>query len=138
MRNFFGRFLLQIRNALSRGYGFDQLSIPLVVVSCIFTLLSSLTRLSWLRMIGTLILLWAIFRIFSKNDSARQKELQLYLTLKQKITGPILLIKEIYQNRKTKKYFKCPNCKAYLFVPKGKGKIRITCRKCGHQFIKKT
>ena len=32
---------------------------------------------------------------------------------------------------KEHKYFTCPNCKTVCRVPRGKGKIVITCPKCG-------
>ena len=35
-------------------------------------------------------------------------------------------------------YFRCPQCGQQLRVPRGRGKISITCPKCGHQFIKKS
>lgn len=38
---------------------------------------------------------------------------------------------KMWANRKTTKYFKCKNCGQILSVPKGKGKIRVTCPKCG-------
>ena len=41
-------------------------------------------------------------------------------------------------DRKTHRYFRCPQCRATVRVPKGKGQIRITCPHCKHQFIKKT
>ena len=34
--------------------------------------------------------------------------------------------------------FECPNCSQTLRVPRGKGKIRIHCPKCGTDFVKKT
>ena len=46
-----------------------------------------------------------------------------------------------YRQFKTKRqyrYYKCKECGQELRVPKGKGKIEITCPKCHHSFIKKT
>ena len=40
--------------------------------------------------------------------------------------------------RKTYRYFSCPHCRQQVRVPKGRGKISITCPKCGTQFIKKS
>ncbi len=138
MRNILGNLLFRLRQLMQGGYGNDGLTMPLVVLSCVVTLISSLSHLWWLRLLGSAILLWAIFRMFSKNHIARRKELQIYFNLKQKITGFSDNLKTEYQNHKTRKYFKCPNCKGRLFVPRGKGKIQITCRKCGHKFIKRT
>lgn len=32
----------------------------------------------------------------------------------------------------------CPNCQKRLRVPKNKGKLKITCKHCDHQFITNT
>lgn len=32
----------------------------------------------------------------------------------------------------------CPNCQHKIRIPKGKGKIRITCPHCSQQFIQQT
>lgn len=42
------------------------------------------------------------------------------------------------EDRKTHRYFECPSCKKRLRVPKGKGKIRITCPHCGEKFERRT
>ncbi len=36
------------------------------------------------------------------------------------------------------KIYKCPKCRQKLRVPRGKGKIRISCRRCQYEFIRKT
>ena len=38
--------------------------------------------------------------------------------------------KKMWSERKTSKFLKCPACGQILSVPKGKGKIRVTCPKC--------
>jgi uncharacterized paraquat-inducible protein A len=42
------------------------------------------------------------------------------------------------KDSKTYRYYKCPQCKAQLRVPKNQGKICINCPKCHKEFIKKT
>ena len=44
----------------------------------------------------------------------------------------------MWRERKTHRYFKCPNCKTMVRVPKGKGKIVITCTRCHHEIVKRT
>lgn len=39
--------------------------------------------------------------------------------------------------RETYRYFKCPECKQKMRAPKGRGKIKVTCKNCHKQFIKK-
>lgn len=40
------------------------------------------------------------------------------------------LAKRMWKERKTTSFIKCPVCGQILSVPKGKGKIRVTCPKC--------
>ena len=37
----------------------------------------------------------------------------------------------------TYRYFKCPECKQKMRAPKGRGKIKVTCKHCHTQFVKK-
>ncbi len=42
------------------------------------------------------------------------------------------------ESKKTYAYYRCPKCSTELRVPKGRGKIKIRCPKCGEEFIKRT
>lgn len=136
--NFFRRLLYRFSDFMQGRYGMDGLYYPLLISSCAFTLAGSLFRLGILRLIGSLLLIWLVMRAFSKNYAARQKELYAYYNLKNKISSFFYKNVNKTTRQKDKRYFKCPKCKVKLSVPKGKGKIRISCVKCGHQFIKKT
>ena len=48
----------------------------------------------------------------------------------------LLLIDRIKD--RNNRYFNCPKCRQTVRVPRGKGKISITCPKCREKFIKKT
>lgn len=69
------------------------------------------------------------FRKFSRNYHARAKENISYLELKNKI---------INKTQSNHKIYKCPNCQQKVRVPKGRGKIEITCPKCSHKFTKRS
>ena len=45
---------------------------------------------------------------------------------------------ERWRQRRDYKFFRCPQCRTLLRVPRGKGKIKIVCRKCGNSFIRNT
>ena len=36
------------------------------------------------------------------------------------------------------RFYKCPRCGVTTRVPKGKGKIRITCPRCGESFVRQS
>ena len=93
---------------------------------------SVLVTLSWA------LLICSLFRTFSKRTQERAAENYKYFVCKNRVLGWFRLLKKRWQERKTHRYFRCPQCRATVRVPKGKGKIRITCPHCKNQFIKKT
>ena len=119
-------------------YGFDKLSRTLIIVCLICFLLSRLPYMSIFYSIGLISLILSFIRCFSRNTQARYKELMAYYRLKNKLNQKFTLLKQIYSERNTHRYFRCKGCHAVLRVPKGKGKIEITCRTCKKTMIKKT
>lgn len=126
-------------------YGVDQMNIGVLIFSMVCTFTASLTRWLLLSILGTALLAYGVFRMFSRNVSARSKENQKFLVFWNKVKGIWYKIKgwfsgkkRRFADRKTHCYFSCPKCKRKLRVPKGKGKIEISCPICGAKFIKKT
>ena len=78
-----------------------------------------------------------LFRMFSKNLCKRQAENGKFMnwlwSVKNKNAGA-----KARHADKDHKYFTCKQCKAICRVPVGKGKIIITCPKCGAQIHAKT
>lgn len=64
------------------------------------------------------------------NNEFRQYGYRLFNRLK--------IVKEMFVQRKDYKFFACPYCRAMLRVPRGRGKIKIVCKKCGSSFIGKS
>lgn len=125
-------------------YGGDQLSLALLIVSIILSFLSPLTRLPIIAILSYIPLVLCIYRMFSKNISKRYEENRKFMNFWHPIWQKILGIKNKSQKKvsqlkdKEHKYYKCPNCKKTLRVPKGRGKLRITCPKCHQEFSKRT
>ena len=108
-------------------YGSDRLNLLLIVLSLVFSLLSSFVRsLAFLSVFCYVLLVWAFFRMFSRNIAARQREAAAYNRFKKFFSDR--------QNR----YFACPSCGQSVRVPRGKGKICIKCPRCGQRFEKRT
>ena len=93
---------------------------------------SVLVTMSWA------VLIYSVFRTLSKNTSRRAAENYRYFTCKNRVLSWWKGLKRRWQDRKVYRYYRCPQCKATVRVPRGKGKIRITCPKCKNQFVKKT
>ena len=134
-RSMLQRFSDAVRRFMYGRYGVDQLNIFLIVSAVVLNLISLiLSRLGAVcAVIGMLVtllsyvlLFWYLFRVFSRNLEKRHLENRRYLTWKSRILDR--------QNR----YYRCPNCKQTVRVPKGRGKICIKCPKCSEKFIRKT
>ena len=113
-------------------------SIILVILSMIFTKFVNPAVGSVMWMLGLISLVYCYFRMLSKNIYKRQQENQRYLQKSAKIRGWFSLQRDKIKYRKDYSFFFCPSCKPVLRVPKGKGKIKIKCHKCGEVFIRKS
>lgn len=83
------------------------------------------------------IIIWETFRMLSRNIPKRYSENLKFLDMTAGLRRAIRLNRRKFDDRKTYRYFKCPGCGQEVRVPKGKGRIRITCPKC-HQSFEKT
>lgn len=127
-----------LRKFMIGRYGVDQLSIVLLVINMILSISLRFLNNRILDIFFIIIPIIVLYRMFSKNISKRYQEnmkfLNVWNPLKRKITNRIQRIKDL----KHYKYFKCSNCKQILRVPRGKGKISVTCPKCKVIMIKKS
>ena len=119
-------------------YGGDQLGMFLVILSVILTVALTFVPIAWINLLSWIPLAFAIYRMFSKRVEERQRENYAFLRGWGKIRTWFWNQKNYWKDAKTYRYFKCANCGQKLRVPKGKGKIKITCSRCGNQFLKKT
>ena len=83
-------------------------------------------------------LIYCMWRVLSRDIYKRQKENAWYYEKQQAVFRWFRSLKDRWQQRKDYKFFRCPSCHALLRVPKGKGKLQLTCRKCGNRFERKT
>jgi len=134
----FGRLMLG-------RYGVDHLSRFLSIAVCVLLVLSLLLRSLWDGRISSIVnwiaiagLVWSYWRTFSRNFTARQRENIRYLSIQNRFLSFFRRNRDNIRYRKEYKFYQCPGCKTTVRVPAGKGRIRITCRRCGYSFEKKT
>ena len=116
-------------------YGSDQLSRFTMTVALVFMVLYMITKQPIIYYITMILLILNIFRIFSRNIQARYAENTKYLALRAKVMG---FIRGTSRGDAAHRIYKCPGCHQKVRVPRGRGRIAITCPKCGKEFIKKT
>ena len=117
-------------------YGQDELNRFLMIVSLVLLVVSIVVPEA--NYIVFVLLGWCIYRCYSKNFAKRYEELQYYRKVSAKPKQWLALQKRIWDERDTHRYFTCEQCKTTLRVPKGKGKIEVTCPKCGDKKIRKS
>ena len=119
-----------IQRFMTGRYGTDKLNMYILGVGVAVCLLSVFIHLPLLNLALTLIsyglMFWAIFRTLSRNTYKRYQENRKYLRFRERLRD------------REHRYYECPRCRQPIRVPRGKGKIAITCPKCKEKFIKKT
>ena len=131
MRQKFMRFM-QGRN------GADELSKALNIVTIVLLILSMITGWTILYILALALLVYMYFRIFSKNIPKRYAENQIYRNFRYDMTIKWNNRKKQWAQRKIYRFYRCPICKQKVRVPRGRGRICITCPKCRTEFVKKS
>ncbi len=132
MQSFVDRFRRGVTEFMRGRYGADQLGLALMVVGLLFSIISVWGGM-WASIVSFLLLALVIYRMLSTNIEARQRENQMYVDAIAKPASFVHKRRVMWENRKTKAYVRCPNCKTQFALPKGKGRVRATCPKCGQK-----
>lgn len=134
MREKFARFM-------SGRNGNDQLNLFILIADIVLLLLAGIFADSLGKVLYPLVILllgYAYFRMLSRNLYKRSEENGKYLRLRYKLMAELRVHRERWVQRKDYKFFTCPSCKTTLRVPRGHGKIKVVCRKCGNSFTGKS
>jgi len=125
-------------NFMMGRYGIDHLTKAMLIAGILLTFFGDALEWSLFTLLSYVMFFGCVYRTTSKNITARQTEnrkfLQYYNPAKSWMTNKISIAK----SNKNYKYFKCPNCSQQLRVPKGRGKISVTCSKCNKKFLQKS
>ena len=129
-RQFSAKMAAGLRSFMAGRYGTDRLNMVILCSGLGASILSVLVPLPPFNLVfwalSYALMIWAIFRSLSRNTYKRYQENRRFL--------------QVYDRMKDRqhRYFDCPKCRQTVRVPRGKGKISITCPRCKEKFVKKT
>lgn len=136
MRSFLWRLQQSLQSFMAGRYGTDTLSKHLTIAALILMILSWVWW--WLYVPSLALLTWSTIRIYSRNIYNRQQELFAYQRFLSTLKKRRNLLKNRWRDRHTHRFYRCPGCKEFLRVPKGRGEVHITCPQCRHEIVRKT
>ena len=131
MREKFQRFMMG-------RYGNDDFNRFLFVLCIVFLVLNVILHVGPLYYISLVLLIITYYRSLSRDVNKRYKENLWYLEKKDKLFGFFSRKKYYHEQRKDYHIYTCPSCKQKIRIPKGKGKINVTCPKCRTSFVKRS
>ena len=119
-----------LRRFMEGRYGNDKLNNAILGMAMLLVILALFIRNPLMNLlthgVSYALMFWAIFRTLSRNTYKRYQENRKYL----KIFGRL--------KDREHRYFDCPKCRQMVRVPRGKGKIAITCPRCKEKFVRKS
>ena len=131
------KFKNGVRNFMIGRNGADQLSLAMLIAGIVLSLLTSITRIAIFNILGLIVLVLTIFRMFSRNLEKRRAENQKFVNFRANFGTNAKQMMNRLKNMKKYKYFKCPQCGARLRLPRKVGEVTVTCGKCKNQFKQK-
>ena len=119
-------------------YGADQLYRVMLIGGAVLVILSNFIFEVFFLLLGWILVVLAFVRAFSKDYSRRYAENQKFLELTGKIRKVFGKQRYVMEQRKDYHIYTCPQCRQKIRMPRGKGKVEISCPKCHTKFIKKS
>lgn len=124
----------RLRQFLDKCYGFDLLGYLLLATCVLLTMLSRLFDVVLPSLLASIALVWAVARAFSHNIHKRWEENQRLVKWLPNLRHALSDGMMRHKQRRDDKFFRCPGCRNRLRLPRGKGRIQITCPRCGQRF----
>lgn len=131
-------FKEKMRQFMIGRYGQDQLGKFILSLALVILIINLFVKNASLPTIVLVLIIYSYYRILSRDVNARYSENKKFLDTVEPLKRKFSKSNSKYENKKVYKYIKCPSCKLEMKVPKGKGKIRVTCKSCGNKFIVKS
>ena len=143
-----GKFQQKLAQFMYGRYGMDEygrylsiLAFVMIIAGFVLNIIAKIVNMNlllWLAQIlsyaGIVVMIYYFVRAFSRNIEKRREQNMKFLSRKSKRQAR----RKKAQNKKIYKYLTCPGCGQELRVPRGKGKIAVSCPKCGQKTLTRT
>ena len=130
MKKMMERIQAKLRYFMAGRYGTDKLNMAILsagLAACVISAFFDSPKMDLLLTgVSYGLMIWALYRCFSRNTYKRYQENRKFLQFFDRLKD------------REHRYYDCPKCRQVVRVPRGKGKIAITCPKCKERFVKKT
>ena len=130
--------------------GWDQFNFFLLIASFVIEILGRIFGQRYIYLFGVALFFYSVYRALSRNIAAREAENQKYLQITNRIKNwryfrqqkkqGTYTYTQSEQNRNgaygstVYAYYYCPSCKQQVRIPAGKGRVTVTCPRCGEKF----
>ena len=108
----------KIQRFMIGRYGADELAKAQSIAALVLLFLSMFSRLGIFYWLAIALMIYSTWRMFSKNISARYAENQKYLNYRYQMAVKWDRFKKHLAQRKNYRFYKCPQCKQKVRVPK--------------------
>ena len=119
-------------------YGADPLNLAIILLSLVISIAFSFTPVAWIgSILCTILLILAIFRMFSRNTGKRAAENRVFMKFWNPVKNWFQYLWLSVRYCKKNRYFLCPHCGRIACVPKKTGRVTITCKGCKTRYDRK-
>ena len=114
--------------------GPDDLAVFSVNLAIVIVLVNVFARTGWLGWVGLALVAYAMFRIQSRNLGARARENKAFLRALGPARPWVQNPRAAWAELRAYKHVRCSSCRQRVRVPRGKGRLRVTCPRCKTKF----
>lgn len=125
-----GNLKNKIARFMQGRYGADQLYMVSIVAYLILLVINLFVASRVLSFLMWVLIIWTIFRAFSRNIYKRRSENQKFLKIWRPIKSKTSLLVSRMKEIRTHRYRRCPKCNTVLRLPFKKGEHTVRCPRC--------
>ena len=128
----------RLERLMAGRYGTDQLSQFLLGAGAALMVINLFLRIPLLNALVLADFVWIYVRMFSRNFAGESARNAKFLAMRSRFLALFRDIPGAVRQFRAYHIYRCPQCRQKIRIPRGHGRIAITCPKCRHEFIRKS